>query len=161
MMRLPLSNGGFALVDDADFEHLAHWRWHRHPGGYAARTANGGRKVLMHREIAAPPAGLEVDHINRDKLDNRRANLRVVDHPTNQRNTGPQANNTSGYKGVTWDKNRQKWVAKTRHLGKHIFIGRFGTAEEAADAYETCVRGLTVVPQVAEHIGRLLMGGAA
>lgn len=156
MKTIPLSNGGEALVDDEDFDYLSRWRWTRHSGGYACRTAHR-RKVLMHREIARPPADLEVDHINRNKLDNRRLNLRVVDRPTNQRNTGPQTNNTSGYKGITWDKARRKWTAKTKHRGQHIFIGRFDDPTAAAAAYEETVAKLTaVVPQVAEHIGRLV-----
>jgi hypothetical protein len=140
MKTIHLSNGGDAIVDDADFQTLNHWKWKRHKHGYACRTATGGRLVLMHRQIMEEPEGLEVDHRNRQKLDNRRGNLRVATHSDNGRNRPKQRNNTSGYKGVSWDRQRSKWrasikVGRTRHT-----IGRFDTAEDAAAAYDAKVR---------------------
>lgn len=140
MKSIMLSNGGLALVDDQDFELLNRWRWHRSQNGYAMRSSYRG-KVVMHRLIMSPaPSGLEVDHINRDKLDNRRSNLRWVTHSVNQRNNPAQANNTSGYRGVCWDRTRGKWRAATKHDGRHVLIGRYDTAEEASTAYEAYVR---------------------
>jgi hypothetical protein len=151
MKEINLSNGGAALIDDADFELVNRWKWRRSENGYAVRTSWKG-KILMHRlVIGVIPKGLEVDHINRIKLDNRRCNLRAVTHSENQRNTPKQSNNTSGFKGVSWDKSRGKWRAATKHNGKHILIGRFNTPQEASRAYES------VVPQVAQKVGEMIL----
>lgn len=158
MPLIPLSNGGSAVVDQEDFAHLSKWKWHRSQGGYARRT---GWKVVisMHRLITTCPSGLEVDHINRDKLDNRRENLRVVNHSINQHNTPAQCDNTSGYKGVCFDKSRNRWRAATKHGGRHILIGRYATAEEADAAYRAWVAAH--IPDLPEMFGRAILQAAA
>ncbi len=142
MKRIPLGDSGLStILDDGDFDHLCRWRWKLHPQGYACRTSwdAHNRKwmcVLMHRVIAATPKDLQTDHINRNRLDNRRVNLRNVSGSVNTRNQGISPRNTSGYRGVTWDKARGKWQAKTKHLGRSIMLGRFDTVEDAAVARE-------------------------
>jgi hypothetical protein len=81
------------------------------------------------------PDGIEVDHENRNGLDCRRTNLRLATHRQNIMNTGLRPANTSGYKGVSWDKENQKWRASIRAYGRSYNLGRFSTKEEAARAY--------------------------
>ena len=76
----------------------------------------------------------EVDHINRDKLDNRWSNLRPVSHTLNQRNHGGHQTNTSGVNGVCWHKHRNKWQAHIWVDGKNKHLGYFDCIEEAAAA---------------------------
>lgn len=89
----------------------------------------------MHRVIMNPPVGMEVDHINRNKLDNRRSNLRICTHAENLANRIKPRNNTSGYKGVVWNKSRSKWLAQITVKKRHIYLGQFDDIEEANEAY--------------------------
>ncbi|WP_081790752.1 HNH endonuclease [Deinococcus phoenicis] len=138
MKEIVLSNGGVALVDDADFEYLSQWKWHRLNSGYAARTG-WKKKILMHRELAKPSEGLQVDHIDRNKLNNQRSNLRCVTPSVNRRNTGMSSRNRSGYTGVSFNTEKGKWQAATRIDGKDYLIGRFKTVEDAKEAYDLFV----------------------
>lgn len=99
------------------------------------------RHVILARLIMNAPTGMEVDHISTDTLDNRKANLRICTMLQNRGNRNKQANNSSVYKGVTYNKHRynkrKKWQAKICSNGVHIHLGRFLTAEEAAAAYNT------------------------
>ena len=71
-----------AKVDVSDFDYLSQWKWKLHKNGYAYRNSRHGN-IYMHRLILNPPNGLETDHINLDRLDNRRENLRAVTHAEN------------------------------------------------------------------------------
>jgi hypothetical protein len=141
MKLIPLTQGYSAKVDKADYEFLAQWKWQYHPKGYAyrrqhvrlAKNKYTGKFVLMHRVLC--PNGITTDHINRDKLDNRKANLRQATRSQNQVNRGLQSNNTSGYKGVHYDKLRNIWRARVVVDRKGINLGDFKTPEEAAQAY--------------------------
>lgn len=136
-----LTKGKCAVVDDEDYENLSSFRWHYAGAGYAARRrlkAEGGYdKILyMHRVILGQPDGLDVDHINGNKLDNRRENLRAVTHQQNMLNwNGRSGSSTSKYRGVSWDKCRNLWKAQIQVKGVNAFIGRFTTEDEAALAY--------------------------
>jgi hypothetical protein len=126
---IPLSNGKFTLVDDEDYEYLSQFKWSYMCRGYAARSPEGAThpKILMHRVINNTPADMQTDHINRDRLDNRRSNLRTVTHTENMRNRSIHRNNKSGASGVTWNKQANKW--RVRY--SQTFIGQFSTLEEA------------------------------
>lgn len=164
--QIHLTGGGVAIVDEEDFESLSRYRWKRHTSGYACRSQRIKGKhvcVLMHREVARAPAGTQVDHIDLDKLNNTRANLRIVDRATNERNKPPTHRNKSGVKGVSFDASRGKWKAATKHRGHQYTIGRFATLDEAKRAYAEFVLRLTgeevrwptsVCPQVAEALVR-------
>lgn len=76
-----------------------------------------------------------IDHVNGDKSDNRLCNLRLATDAENKRNVGKRTHNTSGFKGVTWDKANNKWLAHATLNGKGHHLGRFASAEEAANAY--------------------------
>ena len=140
MKRIPLGGikgaGKFALVDDDDYGRLIIFRWHW-SRGYAVRkyrTADGIQKrLLMHRIIAKTRLGFETDHINGDCLDNRKKNLRECLHSENSRNRIKlSARNKSGYHGVYFDSDRQKWRATVRIDNKVISAGRFNDKKEAA-----------------------------
>ena len=144
MKLIPLTQGKFAKVDDADFEWLNQWRWMCNHG-YAVRMEGkrGARiRIAMHRAVNQTPEGMETDHINGDKLDNRRTNLRSCTTRQNQQNRSTAKNNTSGYKGAVWHKPRQKWLGQIRDAGKRIHLGSFDTAEDAARAYDAAARKL-------------------
>src|SRR2546430_16319669 len=97
--KIKLTRGKYALVDLVDYEWLSQWKWYCSARGYAARRLYPENKVVyMHRVII--PEGEEVDHINHDKLDNRKSNLRPCTHKQNLRSRGLNKNNKSGYKGV-------------------------------------------------------------
>ena len=87
-----------------------------------------------------PAKSFEVDHINKDKLDNRLNNLRVVEISVNRINTDMMKNNTSGVIGVTWDKSRNKWKASLNINHKCYNLGRFNTLKEAKAAREEAER---------------------
>lgn len=143
MGTIALTSGKTAAVDDSDFDMLSGFRWHDHRIGhcwYARRKYRDEhgkmRSVFMHSQIMAAPKGIGVDHRNGDGLDNRRANLRFANASQNQQNRHRLTTNTSGYRGVFWDRGCGKWKAAIKHLGKNYHIGRYATAEEAAHAYD-------------------------
>lgn len=133
-----LTRGETALVDEGDYDRLSQYRWRLHTDGYAIRSVQrDGRWTTssMHREIL-PAAGLEVDHSNGNPLDNRRMNLRVATSGQNKANTRRSRRNTSGFKGVSWAKERNKWLARLTINSHRIHIGYFETAEAASKAYD-------------------------
>lgn len=140
---IPLSNGGEAIVDAADYDWLSRWKWKRHRNGYVCRSSPGGKRlILMHRQIMDAPRGIEVDHHNGNRLDNRRANLRTATHAQNGHNKPKQSNNTSGFKGVSWDGGRNQWRASIKADGRHRTLGRFDRIEDAVACYQQAEREL-------------------
>lgn len=151
MKTIPLSRGLFALVDDCDYDWLMQWKWQATitaaGKAYAARSfrSKGNRRfVKMHRLIMDAPAGLEVDHRNRDGLDNQRHNLRLCTHGQNQANGkkyGPDK--SSRFKGVSRAGRRgEKWQARITHCGRTHNLGRYDLELEAADAYDAAAKEL-------------------
>lgn len=141
MKKIKLTQNKFALVSDCDYDFLSQWKWcaanHGHTF-YARRTSYAGgekKSVFMHRLIGER-AGLdmdqEVDHEDRNGLNNQRSNLRPANDKQQQENRGVQSNNTSGYRGVTWHKRSRKWQARVRHNRRDMHLGLFDTPEEAS-----------------------------
>jgi hypothetical protein len=103
--------GGTVIVDAQDAHLLSEYHWYVN-NGYVRSNSHGHRGRLLHRLITQAPAGMIVDHINGDPLDNRRANLRVCTHAENLRNSHSRWGKTSRWKGVCWRKRSKKWVAQ-------------------------------------------------
>jgi hypothetical protein len=136
-LRVPLTQGHYALIDDCDADLVAQRNWCvRNATGvdvlYAQAYFDGVMRG-MHRLIMGWPS-TEVDHRNGDGLDNRRCNLRLATKSQNSCNRGPNGN--VPFKGVYFDRDRQLFAADIRANGVRIRLGRFATAEEAGRAYD-------------------------
>jgi len=136
MKKIKLTQDKFAVVDDEWFDYINQYKWCYYNGGYAARQIQKDRiktTIYMHRQIANTPIGMDTDHINGDKLDNRGENLRVVDHKTNlNAYMKLDKRNKSGYRGVSSYKGN-KWRAR---VGRGGYLGIYDTPEEAAEAID-------------------------
>ena len=143
MKTITLSQGYFALVDDADFEKVKHLSWYvtkRKNGRFYAMTSIEGKTVYLHRYILrVRNRNIEVDHKDRNGLDCRRENLRECSRSQNMANARKFAgqSKSSHLKGVTWDKERSKWMAKIMVGHKTINLGRFSSELDAARSYDS------------------------
>lgn len=127
--EIPLTRGKFALVDDDDYPELSKHKWRVSGEGYALRSVKAGGKsqdIFMHRAILNPPPGFEGDHIDRDRLNNTRANLRIATRAQNAANVSCR----NKFRGVRPGKGCWKTI-----IGDRV-IGRYSTAEDAALAYD-------------------------
>lgn len=135
---VPLTRGQVAIIDSDDADKVGRWNWAC--GSYAFRIHNCpvlGRRVHMtiHRVVMDAPPGLEVDHINGNRFDNRKSNLRLATHRQNGCNTRLRKNSRSGLKGASWHPQSQMWRARVYSNGREIHLGLFDTAEAAHAAY--------------------------
>jgi hypothetical protein len=140
MKEVILTQGKVAIVDDVDFVQLSKYKWcatYNPVRGIHTAIRNGkGGSVYMHRQIMDAPKGTDVDHINRNPLDNRRCNLRFATRSENLQNAPKRVNNTSGFKGVIWCKSVNKWRAAIGFRGAKLILGYFDHKTEAAEAYD-------------------------
>ncbi len=146
MKKVELANGGYALVSDADYKLVSPYKWYswRAPGkktSYAVtgiKQPNGKWKtgVRMHRFILNAAPDVQVDHKNHDGLDNRRSNIRICTASQNNCNKGPSKANTTGLKGVSFDKRRGKYEAYIERDGKKQNLGYFDNKIDAGRAYD-------------------------
>lgn len=137
MKIIRLSKGAETTVDDDDYLALMPWRWQLSSRGYAIRSAviDGRRRTLqMHRVVINCPADLFVDHINGDKLDNRRSNLRFATKAENTRNQ-MRTPSQAGFKGVSRNSRAGTYKAQIKVDRKTIYLGTFNSATAAAQAY--------------------------
>jgi two-component SAPR family response regulator len=139
LAEMTISDGTTVIVDDDDYERLSKWKWTASGNGYAVRGKHIGnrkyRRIYIHREILGAKHGEKVDHINGDKLDNRKENLRIATTAENSRNISVRKDNKSGYKGVFFASSRNKWHASIKVNYKSKFLGYFESKTEAAKAY--------------------------
>ncbi len=139
MKIIPLTNSSqVGLVDDEDWPYVAQVNWQITVNGYAYHNF-GTRCVHLHRFVLGYRGDLTVDHINHNKLDNRKENLRVTPYSDNLWNR-PQRykNNKSGVVGVSWSASTDKWQVQIQIRGRRVHLGVFHTVEEAQrarDAY--------------------------
>lgn len=133
------SSGDKFLFDLEDFAKISKYTWCSDRDGYIISNlqVDGKHKTIkMHRIIMNPSKDEQVDHINHIEWDNRKSNLRICSNMQNNWNKNITKANKSGYKGIWFRKERNRWVAEIKCNGKKHYIGMFKTAEEASKAYE-------------------------
>lgn len=160
-VRIPLTQGKFALVDAEDVERvnamgkwLASWshrskndKWYAQKTIYLPGLRDGKRikkTVLMSRFLMDAPVGLEVDHKNHNTLDNQKENLRVCTHAENVSNRVVDKKTQSGFKGVykIFNSNPIRFKAMIVKNREQILLGHFNSKEEAAKAYDGAAKKL-------------------
>jgi len=145
MKEILLTQDKFAVVDDHWFDYLNQWSWQaafEHGHWYAVRTENTPKKRIfrMHRVIMNTPRGIVTDHKDGDGLNNVESNLRNCTNKQNIQNQKISKRNTTGYKGVSWQKRTSKWVAQISINGRQSYIGLYAKIEDAAQAYDEKAR---------------------
>jgi hypothetical protein len=141
MKEIPLTQGKVALVDDEDFEELNRFKWYARRddrrGKYYAQRKVGPCSpiILMHRVIIKTLDGLITDHKDGNGLNNQKTNLRKCTEAENSFNKILMKNNTSGYKGVDFNKASNKFRARIAAFGRKICVGYFNNKTDAAIAY--------------------------
>lgn len=143
MKKVNLSRGKTCIIDDSDFALVSKYKWYCSSMGYAQRTIKfrGKRKeILLHRFIMTAKKGTEIDHINRNPLDNRRSNLRFCTRSENNHNRGLNKNNKSGFKGIYWHKGAGKWLAQICLDYQRLNIGLFENINDAYNARQNYVK---------------------
>jgi hypothetical protein len=151
MVEMQFKKGLVGLLSDEDADLISECKWGVAGPGYVSGSYQGKQQYL-HRVVLSRVIGRELvkgeysDHINRNRLDNRRENLRVVTNRQNLLNRELQDNNTSGYRGVWYYKGqahkniKKRWAAEIKIVGKRKFLGFYETAKEAAQAYDNAAR---------------------
>ena len=146
MKRIPLTQGKFAVVDDRFYKPLmamASWSYHRSKGGGYAHGIVNGKLAYMHRiiwQLAGRRLPRLLDHRDTDGLNNRLSNLRPATYSQNIHHRGPTRRNTSGYKGVYYQRRSKKWYTQIMVRGVYHYLGCFKTARKAARAYDKAAR---------------------
>lgn len=129
----------WSLADQEDVNHFNQWNWRLSKRGYAVRSdrVNGKPAIkALHREINETPEGFETDHVNGNQLDNRRVNLRTATTHQNHGNSAKPKHNSTGFKGVSWRKDKNKYEAYISKADKKCHLGYFDTPEDASNAYD-------------------------
>lgn len=129
---------GYTMIDDEHAIELSQYTYRLTSNGHAMRS-NKTHNVYLTQDIArlmnwVVPAGMCIDHIDRDKLNNQSSNLRIATKSEDMANVGPWSHNTSGYHGVCRCSNSHKWRAFIKVAGKQIRFGRFDDPRDAAQA---------------------------
>lgn len=134
---IALSKGLYALVDAEDLDLVSSFRWHaKHSkGNWYASTRIDGDTVFMHNLILGWRKGFEVDHVDRNGLNNLKSNLRHSTLSQNRANVSLRKDNNTGFKGVSFNKAAKKWIAYINKDKKRKHLGFYITAKEAARAY--------------------------
>lgn len=131
----------YILVSPEDYEVVKQYTWTIEKSGkrFYACTKINGKKVRLHRMLLNPRKGYDVDHINKNGLDNRRENLRCATKQQNAMNKD-RANLRKRYKGVSFNKSKGMWEARISINKKRVYLGQFKLAREAAAAYNKAAK---------------------
>lgn len=149
MIEVPLTKGLKTIVDDSD-AHLSRYKWYLSAGGYAMHGHWNNKKthkIFMHHAILGRPLnGFVVDHMDGNKLNNTRNNLRIVSHRENDQNKN-KLMKTSKYSGVCFYNKHgninKPWKSSIRIEGKSIWLGSFETEEKASYAYQEALKNVS------------------
>jgi hypothetical protein len=135
-VNIVLKHGEVAVIDDADYHLVSSYKWRLNCDGYAVSHEGtvSPKTIFMHRLINGTPEGEITDHIDQDRLNNRRSNLRTASKSLNSFNSKVHSRNRSGYRGVSW--HAGKWRAAIVVNGRQESLGRFDDPAEAGRAYE-------------------------
>lgn len=134
-----------SLVDDDMHHYLSKFKWYLDNYGYVRRhiwtKEHNTKSRYIHHEVIGTKVGDEniqwvADHINRNKLDNRKSNLRMCSSSQNGFNRTKSYNKSSKMMGVSWHKQQQKWESTITKSGKKLFLGMFKTQRMAYNAYK-------------------------
>jgi hypothetical protein len=128
---LKVDNGLVEAIVDDEHVDLSRYGWRTDKHGYVYRKSAGKRIFLHHVVGDKPPCGMVTDHINRNKLDNTKLNLRHLMRAHSQQNVGPQKRNRSGLRGAQFDRSCGKWKAMVRCGGESFALGYYQSAVEA------------------------------
>lgn len=133
------------MIDKKNLHKVLQYRWHVDCQDYVLAKVDG-RTIKLHRLLLGvlDNDNIEVDHINRDRTDNRMCNLRLATRSINMHNTGINKNNTSGYKGVYPHANGKSWCAQINVRGKRKYLGYYQTMQEAIQARQRAEQELLV-----------------
>lgn len=131
--------GRIVLIDDEDAELVSRFKWWISPQGYVLTSIQAGDRAnrttkSMHRLVLNDPPSQAIDHINRNKLDNRKCNLRACTDSENNRNKGKRRGCSSRHRGVSWNKRKGAWQVVIRVNGRLEWGGWFDSEDEAAKA---------------------------
>lgn len=141
MKTIPLTQGKFALIDDEDFEMVSLFKWYASKIGYTfyaiSDITTNKKKImlLMHRLIMNLKPHEQIDHKDRNGLNNQKSNMRFCTQAQNLMNRRSNKNSSSEYKGVHWHIRDKKWIARIKINKKSIHLGYFKDESEAARAY--------------------------
>lgn len=139
MKKIPLTQGKVTLVDDWEYENLNKYKWcvrKCQNASYAMRrSARKNKTIYMHHLILPLTSNLEVDHIDKDGLNNQRHNLRLCTRQQNMMNKKSSTGCYSKFKGVTWYRRQHKWVTRITIDRRRVSLGYFDSEKEAALAY--------------------------
>jgi|WetSurMetagenome_2_1015567.scaffolds.fasta_scaffold52028_2 hypothetical protein len=135
------------LVDTDDWNKISQYKWYITKWGYnfyaiSTKRIIENKEIVMHRFILNAKRGEIVDHKNRNSLDNRKENLRIVTNQQNIWNQKLHRDNTSGYIGVHWNKRDKRWLAYIKYNNKMLYLGYFKDKIEAALAYNNKAKEL-------------------
>lgn len=138
MKELILTNGEKVQLDDQDYDYYNQWSWFRSHTGLVYRHTRQGH-IALHKLICPVSESMEVDHKDRNQLNCQRSNLRPATHSQNGANKIAPPN-TSGYRGVYWNRAKGRFHAQIKKNKQTIYLGLYQSPEEAARAYDKAAK---------------------
>ena len=131
----------YVEISKEDYDKCSKVFWTKSQYGYA-RGYYKGKMILLHKYITNTDSSVILDHIDRNKLNCNRDNLRVVTKSINSFNRDPQANSTTGCSGVSFDNRKQKYRAYIKHNGRQRFLGYYDTLAQAVSVRNNAIQAL-------------------